>query len=76
MLLLRLFHALPEQQVELRANRPRLALEFVQELALLVVDLAVGEEHPPQPGGLLGVDSAARQDVVLDGLIEEPLEGR
>jgi hypothetical protein len=48
----------------------------MQELALLVFKLAVGEEHPPQPGGLLGVNPALRQDVVLDGPVEELLEGR
>jgi hypothetical protein len=75
-LLRRLFHALLEQHVKLLADLPGLALEFVQELALFVINLAVGEEHLPQPGGLLGVDPAVRQDVVLDGLVEELLEGR
>jgi hypothetical protein len=37
---------------------------------------AIGEEHPPQPIGLLGVDSAARQNVILDGLVKELLERR
>ena len=56
------------------ADLPGLSLEFVEELALLVY-LAVGEEHPPQPGGFLGYP-AVRQDVVLDGLVKELLEGR
>src|SRR5437660_745806 len=59
--LLRLLHALLEQHLELAADLPGLAPEFVQEFALLVPDLAVGEDHPPQPGGLLGVDPAVRQ---------------
>ena len=49
-----LLHALREQRVKLQADLLGLALEFVQELALLVVDLAVGEEHLPQPGRFLG----------------------
>src|ERR1043165_9903563 len=63
-----LFHALRKQRLELTADLPGLALDFVQKPALLVVDFAVGEEHLPQPGGLIGVDVAIRQDVVLDGL--------
>ena len=74
--LLRLLHALLEQRLELRADLLGLALEFVQEFALLVFDVAVSEEHLPQPGGLLGVDAAVRQDVVLDRLVEELLESR
>ena len=76
MLLLRLLHALLEQYLELTADLLGFALELVQELTLLVLNLAVGEKHAPQPGRLLGVDGALRQDVILDGLIEELLEGR
>src|SRR4051794_27880353 len=48
-LLLGLLHALLEQHLELRADMPGLPLELVQEGALLVLDLAAGEEHLPQP---------------------------
>ena len=74
-LLRRLFHAVPEQSHEFRAGILGLAVKLVEELALPVRDLAVREEHPPQPGGLLGVDPALREDMVLDRLVEEVLEG-
>src|SRR5579859_1495176 len=64
-LLGRLIHALVEEPLELSADLRGLALEFAQKPAFFVVNRAVGEYHPPQPGGLLGVDPAARQDVVL-----------
>src|SRR5438552_3744212 len=76
MLLRGLLHALLAQDLELTADQPGLSLEFAQEGARLVLDRAVGEDHPPQPGGRLGVDPLAPQDVVLDGLVEESLEGR
>src|SRR5205823_14885437 len=74
-LLLLFLHALPEQHLELAADVLGFALEFVQKLALLVTNLAVGEEHPLQPGGLLGVDPAMCQDGLLNGLVEEMIEG-
>src|ERR1041385_7326316 len=74
-LLLGLRHALREKHFELAANLLGFALELVQELAFLVLDQAVSEKHASQPGGLLGVDPCARQDVVLDGLVIELVEG-
>src|SRR5205809_6060247 len=73
-LLRRLLHALLEQRLELRADLFGLALELAQEVALLIIDLALGEEEMPQPGRLPGANPAVRQDVVLDGLIEELLK--
>src|SRR5271165_964508 len=75
MLLRRLLHALLEEHFKLRTDLLCFAFEFVQEFAFFVDDLAIGEQHSPQPGGLLGVDPAVRQDMVLDGLIKELLEG-
>jgi hypothetical protein len=71
----RLLHTFLEQRLELGTDLLGLAFEFVQELALVVVDLAVGKEHPAQSSGFLGVDPAMRQNVVFDGLGEEALEG-
>src|ERR1019366_3294429 len=75
-LLRRLLHAFRHQRLELRADLLGLAIEFVQELALLVINLAIGKDHPTQPGGLFSVDQAAHEHVVLDRLVEELLEGR
>src|SRR5207245_3223612 len=75
-LFLGLHHDLLEECLELRADVPGLALELTQELPLLILDLTVGEDHLPQPAGLPGADPAVGQDVILDGLIEEFLEGR
>jgi hypothetical protein len=52
-LLRRPLHALLEQRLELGALLLGLALELMQELALFVVDLAVGEEQPIQKRGRL-----------------------
>jgi len=75
-LLWRLFHTLVEQGLELVADLFGFAFEFVQELPLFVINLAVREEHSSQPGTFLLVDPAIRQDVVLDRLVKELLEGR
>src|SRR5271166_1025838 len=75
-LLLRLLHALHEQYLELRADLLGLALEFVQELALPVINGAVSEKHLPQPVGFLSGDPAVPEDVILDGLVKKVLEGR
>src|SRR5712691_10397014 len=75
-LLWRLFHTLAEQRLELVADLFGLAFEFVQELALFVINLAVVEKQPAQPGTFLHADPAIRQDVVLDRLVKELLEGR
>lgn len=44
------FLALIEQRRELVADFVGLAFEFVQELAPFVINLAVSEKHPSQPG--------------------------
>src|SRR5262249_33542085 len=69
-----LLHALLVQGVERRAGLLGRLLEPAQELLLVVVDLFVREEHLAQPAGLLGVDAAIGQHVLLDGLEEQPLE--
>jgi hypothetical protein len=76
MLLLRLLHAFRKQRFELVSDLLRFAFEFVEELALLVVDFAIVETHPPQPCGFFRVDPAVRQDVVFNSLVEELLESR
>jgi hypothetical protein len=76
MLLRRLFHAFREKHLELKADILGLAFEFMEELALLILDFAVGKEHLPEPGGFVGVNPAVRQNMILDGLVEELLEGR
>ena len=72
----RLLQTFLEKGLELRTDLPGLALEFVQKLALLVVNLSISEQHLPQPGGLLGVDFAVREDVAFDRLLKELLEPR
>src|SRR5579871_6680638 len=75
-LFLWLLHSVGEQRPELVANLLGFALELMQQLALLVINFAIGKQQPPQPGGLLAVDPAVRQDMVLDGLVIEVLERR
>lgn len=71
--------ALLEQRLEFAADRSGLASQFVQELALLVIDLAVGEDHLPKPGDRPGgvrplaqylrfvrIDLAGGQDLLFD----------
>ena len=70
----RLLRALLEQCLELNADLLGLTPELVQELALLVLELLVVEEHLTEPRRLLGADSAVHQDVVLNGIEEELFE--
>src|SRR5689334_22783032 len=49
-------------------------LDLAQELLLVVVDLAVGEQHLAQPFGFPARDSAVAQHVLLDGLEKQRLE--
>jgi hypothetical protein len=49
MLFRRLHHALRQQHFELMADLLGFTVEFVQELAFLVINDAVGEEHLPEP---------------------------
>lgn len=70
-----LIHAL-DAHVELCRNVPGLALEFVEEPPLLLLDRALAEEHALEPRGLLGDDPAINEDVVTDRPEEEVLEAR
>jgi hypothetical protein len=65
-LLGRLLHALREQRLELRVTFWASPPEFVQELALLVVDLAPGLKLPAQDFELVAIDLAGGQDGVFD----------
>ncbi len=71
-----LLHALTKQRLEFRAELLRLALELIQKPSAFVVKLAVGEQHPAQPDGFLGIDPVIGQNVILDDLVEKLLEGR
>src|SRR4051794_13673428 len=57
----RVLQGLQEEGLELRADLLRPALELVQELALLVFELVVVEDHLPQPRRFLSIDSSVRQ---------------
>ena len=56
MLLLRLFQALIEKQLEFSARVFGLSAQFVQEFAFFVVKIAVSKERLPQPGSALSAE--------------------
>src|ERR1051325_1351287 len=69
-------HALLEEGLELGAGLLGLPLEFVQELSFLLLQRAIHKERMPQPIGFIRANPLASQQVILERLLEEMLEGR